>query len=54
MADVNGNGNRLGPWKKLDILFLVGCGLMVFGAATFRIEFVFAGAGIAGVPLIQR
>lgn len=51
---LNGNGNRIWRWRKVDILFVAGLGLIVYGAVVMRIDIIFAGAGIAGVPLMQR
>jgi hypothetical protein len=48
------NGNRIWRWRKVDILFLVGLGLIVYGAAIVKIEIIVAGAGISGIPLTQR
>jgi hypothetical protein len=50
----NGNGSRLGPFRKIDVLFVLGVALIVYGAVTFHIEIVVAGAGISGIPLTQR
>lgn len=51
---LNGNGGRIWKWRKVDVLFLVGLGLIAYGAYTFHIELVVAGAGISGIPLTQR
>lgn len=50
----NGNGTRIWRFRKVDILFLLGVALVVYGAAIVRVELVVAGAGIAGIPLAQR
>lgn len=50
----NGNGSRIWGFRKVDILFLVGVGGIVYGFAVGRIELIVAGAGIAGIPLTQR
>lgn len=50
----NGNGTRIWRWRKVDVLFLVGVGLIVYGAYIVRVEIIIAGAGIAGIPLTQR
>jgi hypothetical protein len=52
MSDAN--GNRIWRWRKVDLLFLMGLALIAYGAARLAIEFVVAGAGIAGIPLTQR
>lgn len=55
MADHDGsNGSRLWRWKKIDILFLAGIGVIVYGTATAHVEVIVAGAGIAGLPLTLR
>lgn len=51
---LNGNGGRIWKWRKVDVLFLVGLALIFYGAYTFHIELVVAGAGISGIPLTQR
>jgi hypothetical protein len=51
---VDNNGSRIWRWRKVDILFLVGVALIVYGAAIVRVEILIAGAGIAGIPLTQR
>jgi hypothetical protein len=51
---LNSNGGRIWRWRKVDILFLIGLGLIAYGAYTFHIELVVAGAGISGIPLTQR
>lgn len=48
------NNGRIGKWRKSDILFLVGIGLIVYGAARLRLDLLVAGAGIAGIPIAQR
>jgi hypothetical protein len=48
------NGGRIWRWRKVDVLFLVGIGLIIYGAAIVRVEVIIAGAGIAGIPLTQR
>lgn len=50
----HGNGTKLGPFKKLDILFLIGIGVIVYGAVIKRVDIMFAGGGIAGVPLFRE
>jgi hypothetical protein len=50
----NGNGSRIWRFRKVDVLFVVGLGLIVYGAVTFHIEYCVAGGGIAGIPLTQR
>jgi hypothetical protein len=54
IAMFNDNGSRLWRFRKVDILFVVGIGLLVYGAVIVRIELVIAGAGVAGIPLTQR
>lgn len=51
---LNGNGSRIWKWRKVDVLFLVGVGLIVYGAAIRAVEIIVAGAGISGIPLTQR
>jgi hypothetical protein len=50
----NNNGSRIWRFRKVDVLFVVGLGLIGYGAYFFRVELVVAGAGIAGIPLTQR
>lgn len=51
---MSGTVDRIWRWRKVDILFLVGVGLIVYGAAIVRVEIIVAGAGVAGIPLTQR
>jgi hypothetical protein len=51
---VNGNVERIWRWRKVDVLFLIGVGLILYGAARVRVEIIVAGAGLAGIPLAQR
>jgi hypothetical protein len=51
---VSGGVDRIWRWRKVDVLFLVGVGLILYGAAIVRVEIIVAGAGIAGIPLTQR
>jgi hypothetical protein len=51
---LNNNGSRIWRFRKVDILFVVGVGLIVYGAVIIRIELIIAGAGVAGIPLTQR
>lgn len=46
--------DRIWRWRKVDILFVVGIGLIVYGAALVKVELIVAGAGVAGIPLTQR
>lgn len=48
------NGSRIWRFRKVDVLFLIGVGLIVYGAVIVRVEIIVAGAGIAGIPLTQR
>ena len=50
----NGNGDRIGGFKKVDILFVVGVGMIIYGAVIKRLDLIVAGTGIAGIPLAQR
>jgi hypothetical protein len=45
---------RIWRWRKVDVLFLAGVGLIVYGAAIVQVEIIVAGAGIAGIPITQR
>ncbi|MDQ5821957.1 MAG: hypothetical protein M3540_11000 [Actinomycetota bacterium] len=54
LGTMNGNGSRIWRFRKVDILFLLGVGLVVYGAVIVRVEIIVAGAGIAGIPLTQR
>lgn len=49
-----GNGNRIWRWRKVDLLFLIGLGGIVYGFAVRDVALIVAGAGIAGIPLTQR
>jgi hypothetical protein len=57
---LNSNGGRIWKWRKVDVLFLVGVGLMIAGAAAtvagnvLGISLVFAGGGVCGIPFTQR
>ena len=51
---LNNNGSRLWRWRKVDILFIVGVGLIVYGTIRRQIEIIVAGAGLSGIPLTQR
>jgi hypothetical protein len=48
------NGGRIWRLRKVDILFVVGIGLMVYGAARGRIDIVMVGGAAVGIPLTQR
>lgn len=50
----NGNGDRIWRWRKVDILFVVGVALILYGAVRGMLEIIVAGAGISGIPLTQR
>lgn len=51
---INNNGSRIWRWKKADILFLVGIGLVIYGAAVRDVALIMAGLGVVGVPIFQR
>jgi hypothetical protein len=46
--------DKIWKWRKVDVLFLVGIGLIVYGAIIVRVELIVAGGGIAGIPVVQR
>lgn len=48
------NDTRIWKWKKVDVLFVVGIGTFLYGVAIRDLSVMFAGAGIAGIPLAQR
>jgi hypothetical protein len=48
------NDSRIWRWKKVDILFLVGVGIIVYGTVRRQIEIIVAGGGLSGIPLTQR
>lgn len=50
----NGNGDRIWRWRKVDILFVVGIAVILYGAARGRIDIIAAGTGITALPLTQR
>lgn len=54
MLNGSNGGGRIWRWKKVDVLFLVGVGLIVYGAALRDVAIIFAGTGVAGIPLTQR
>lgn len=51
---MNDNGSRIWRWRKVDILFIVGIALIVYGTVRRQIEIIVAGAGLSGIPLTQR
>ena len=52
MSDT-GDG-RIWRWRKVDVLFVVGVALILYGTVRGMVEIIVAGAGIAGIPLTQR
>lgn len=51
---LGGNDDKLWRWRKVDIMFIVGIAVIVYGVLKLRIEIGILGAGIAGIPLTQR
>jgi hypothetical protein len=54
LAALNNNGSRIGPFRKVDIIFVLAAGLIVYGAAIRQFELVSAGVGLIIIPLAQR
>lgn len=50
----NGNSDRIWRWRKVDVLFLVGIAVIIYGAARGRVDIIAAGTGILALPLTQR
>lgn len=40
--------------QKVDVLFVVGVGLIIYGAVIRDVSIIVAGAGITGIPITQR
>lgn len=38
----------------MDVLFVAGLGVIVYGAILGRVDMIFAGIGVLGIPLTQR
>jgi hypothetical protein len=53
---VNGNGNddRIWRWRKVDVLFVLGCLTAIYGLVKGRTDMVIAGGGLAAIPFTQR
>lgn len=53
---INGkkNGDRIWRWKKVDVLFVVAIGIVIYGAVTHDVAVIVAGTGLFAIPLSHR
>jgi hypothetical protein len=51
---INNNGGRIFRIRKADILFIVGIGLLIYGAVTHDGIIALIGGGAVGIPIAQR